>query len=120
MNARAPVRIAMVAGGMSDDTMCADLVEALSEALPGARFLGIGGPRMQAVGLEPWYPGDTLAVRLKKQEVQDWVVVLIFNHLMAGAEAFVSAELWDFPVTLQARALPQNRLGLGAALYWGK
>jgi hypothetical protein len=64
--------------------------------------------------------GDTLSVRLKKQEVQDWVVVLIFNHLMAGAEAFVSAELWDFPVTLQARALPENRLGVGAALYWGK
>jgi hypothetical protein len=64
--------------------------------------------------------GDTLAVRLKKQEVQDWVVVLIFNHLMAGAEAFVSAELWDFPLTLEARALPENRLGLGAALYWGK
>ena len=64
--------------------------------------------------------GDTLAVRLKKQEVQDWVVVLIFNHLMAGAEAFVSAELWDFPVSLDARALPQNRLGLGATLYWGK
>jgi hypothetical protein len=64
--------------------------------------------------------GDTLAVRLKKQEVQDWVVVLVFNHLMAGAEAFVSAELWDFPLTLEARALPENRLGLGAALYWGK
>jgi hypothetical protein len=63
---------------------------------------------------------DTLAVRLKNQEVQDWVVVLVFNHLMAGAEAFVSAELWDFPLTLQARALPQNRLGVGPALYWGR
>lgn len=64
--------------------------------------------------------GDTLAVRLKKQEVQDWIVVMVFNHLMAGAEAFVSAELWDFPVALEARALPENRLGVGAALYWGK
>ena len=64
--------------------------------------------------------GDTLAVRLKKQEVQDWIVVLVFNHLMAGAEAFVSAELWDFPLTLQARALPEDRVGLGATVYWGK
>ena len=63
---------------------------------------------------------DTLAVRLKKQEVQDWIVVLVFNHLMAGAEAFVSAELWDFPLTLEARALPANRVGLGATLYVGK
>jgi len=64
--------------------------------------------------------GDTLAVRLKKQEVQDWVVVLVFNHLMAGAEAFVSAELWDFPLTLKAQALPEHRVGVGAALYLGR
>jgi hypothetical protein len=63
---------------------------------------------------------DTLAVRLKRQEVQDWIVVLVFNHLMAGAEAFVSAELWDFPGELEARALPGGRVGVGPALYWGR
>lgn len=63
---------------------------------------------------------DTLAVRLKKQEVQDWAVVLAFNHLMAAAEAFVSAELWDFPAELEARALPGGRLGVGTVLYWGR
>ena len=64
--------------------------------------------------------GDTLAVRLKKQEVQDWAVVLAFNHLMAAAEAFVSAELWDFPAELEARALPRGRVGIGAAFYVGR
>jgi hypothetical protein len=63
---------------------------------------------------------DTAAVRLKKQEVQDWAVVLAFNHLMAAAEAFVSAELWDFPAELESRALPGARVGIGAALYWGR
>jgi hypothetical protein len=63
---------------------------------------------------------DTAAVRLKKQEVQDWAVVLGFNHLMAAAEAFVSAELWDFPAELESRALPGGRVGLGAAVYWGR
>ena len=63
---------------------------------------------------------DTLAVRLKKQEVQDWAVVLTFNHLMAAAEAFVSAELWDFPGELKARSLPGGRLGVGPAVYWGR
>lgn len=64
--------------------------------------------------------GDTLAVRLKKQEVQDWAVVLAFNHLMAAAEAFVSAELWDFPAELEARALAGGRMGIGPAFYVGR
>lgn len=58
------------------------------------------------------------AADLKRQEVQDWVVVLVFNHLMAGAEAFVSAELWDFPPDLELRSLPAGRFGVGPAIYW--
>ena len=49
----------------------------------------------------------------KRQEIQDWVVLLVFNHLMAGAEAFVSAYLWDFPVELEARTLSGTSAGLG-------
>jgi hypothetical protein len=60
------------------------------------------------------------AADLKRQEVQDWLVVLIFNHLMAGAEAFVSAELWDFPSELKIRSLPGGRLGVGAGISWGR
>ncbi len=50
---------------------------------------------------------------LKKQEIQDWIVVLVFNHLIAGAEAFVSAQLWDFPPELEARMLPSGDAGVG-------
>lgn len=45
-------------------------------------------------------------VRLKRQEVQDWLVLWIFNHLFAGAEAYVSAHLRDFPPDLSIRAFP--------------
>jgi hypothetical protein len=62
---------------------------------------------------------DSTATSLKKQEVQDWVVVLVFNHLMSAAEAFVSAELWDFPGELKAQPLGGGRVGLGPALYLG-
>ena len=49
----------------------------------------------------------------KRQEVQDWLVLWIFNHLFAGAEAFVSAHLTDFPRELEVRALPR---GVGISL----
>jgi hypothetical protein len=45
-------------------------------------------------------------VGAKRQEVQDWLVLWIFNHLFSGAEAFVSAHLQDFPKDLSVRAFP--------------
>ena len=52
-------------------------------------------------------------VDAKKQEVQDWIVLWVFNHLFSGAEAFVSAHLQDFPKDLQVRAFPG---GVGISL----
>ena len=57
--------------------------------------------------------GDSARLDSKRQEVQDWAVLLAFNHLVAGAEAFVSAYLWDFPVELETRALPGGAVGFG-------
>src|SRR5437588_3807425 len=45
-------------------------------------------------------------VGAKRQEVQDWLFLWIFNHLFAGAETFVSAHLQDFPKDLKVRAFP--------------
>jgi hypothetical protein len=42
----------------------------------------------------------------KRQEVEDWLVLWIFNHLFAGAEAFVSAHLRDFPPDLKLHRVP--------------
>jgi len=43
-------------------------------------------------------------LRLKRQEVQDWLVLWVFNHLFSGAEAYVSGHLKDFPPDLKVRA----------------
>ena len=55
-------------------------------------------------------------VTSKRNEIQDWAVLLAFNHLLAGVEAFVSAQLWDFPDELVVRILPRGCVGLVVAL----
>ncbi len=62
--------------------------------------------------------GDAERVESKKQEIQDWAVLLVFNHLVAGAEAFVSAYLWDFPVELDTRAVGHGAVGLGVRIRY--
>jgi len=55
--------IALVAGEASGDLLGSHLVEALRRRLPDAAFVGIGGPRMAAAGLDVWFPQEQLAVR---------------------------------------------------------
>lgn len=64
--------------------------------------------------------GATERADAKRQEIQDWIVLLVFNHLVAGAEAYVSAMLWDFPVELEARKLPTGDTGLGIRISAGR
>lgn len=52
----------------------------------------------------------------KRQERQDWFVLVGMNHLFSGLEAFVSANLFDFPGDLTVRALPGGRTGYGLRL----
>jgi lipid-A-disaccharide synthase len=51
---RAPL-IAILAGEDSGDQLGADLIIALRQRYPQARFVGIGGARMQREGFESWY-----------------------------------------------------------------
>lgn len=54
--------IVLVAGEASGDLLGADLIAGLRARFPDARFAGVGGPRMIAVGLDAWYPAEALAV----------------------------------------------------------
>jgi len=53
---------ALVAGEDSGDQLGAELIAGLRVRYPRARFVGIGGPRMQHEGFESWYAIDALSV----------------------------------------------------------
>jgi lipid-A-disaccharide synthase len=59
----AEVSLALVAGEVSGDMLASRLMAGLKPHLPGARFHGIGGPRMIEQGLASDVAMDTLTVR---------------------------------------------------------
>jgi lipid-A-disaccharide synthase len=57
-----PLRVGLVAGEASGDTLGADLIHALRRLAPDTEFFGVAGPKMQAAGCEVWEPSESLAV----------------------------------------------------------
>jgi hypothetical protein len=50
-------------------------------------------------------------VHARALHVEDWVAVILFNHLFSGADAYVAANLWDLPQHIGMRAAPLPRGG---------
>lgn len=48
----------------------------------------------------PYTPG---LIRSRRAHVEDWIAVLIANHLAAGLDAYVAANLWDVPAELKVQ-----------------
>jgi lipid-A-disaccharide synthase len=57
-----PRLFALIAGEDSGDQLGAELIAALRRRYPDARFVGIGGARMQREGFESWYDIRELSV----------------------------------------------------------
>jgi lipid-A-disaccharide synthase len=62
MEASLPLRVGLVAGEASGDTLGADLIEAVRRLVPDAQFFGVAGPKMQAAGCISWEPAESFAV----------------------------------------------------------
>lgn len=45
---------------------------------------------------------DDVLVRRRRLHMEDWLALILFNHLIAGADAFVSSQLWDLPAAISA------------------
>lgn len=51
---------------------------------------------------------DAERIRARRTHFEDWIAFLVFNHLFSGADAFVSAQLWDLPAQVGFQAAPRG------------
>lgn len=56
-------------------------------------------------------------VRSRREQAEDWIAVLIANHLFSAADAYVAALLWDLPAEISVRSAPGSH-GLELRLHW--
>ncbi|MCU0618332.1 MAG: hypothetical protein MUF40_00245 [Gemmatimonadaceae bacterium] len=57
-------------------------------------------------------------INARKLHFEDALALLIANHLLAGADAFVAAHLWDLPARVSIRAMPRGGTALVASFRW--
>ena len=54
----------------------------------------------------------------RRAHVEDWITILIVNHFLAGADAYVAANLWDVPTDVSVAPSPTGGLQIGARFAW--
>ena len=85
--------IAMVAGEASGDLLASQLMLAIREIRPNVRFVGIGGPKMLAAGMQVLYP-------MEKLSVMGYIEVLRHYREIAGIRRSLRNHLIDNPPDL--------------------
>lgn len=100
--------IGMVAGEASGDMLGAHLIEAFKQRLPGAEFVGIGGPKMIAAGMRTLYPMEKLAVRGYIEVLRHFFEILairrkLIRHFKRNPpDVFIGVDAPDFNLTVEA------------------
>lgn len=105
----APV-IGIIAGEASGDLLGAHLIKALREQLPGARFVGIGGPRMVATGaMQVLFPMEKLAVRGYVEVLRHYLEIIGIRRQLAAyfqqhpPALFIGIDAPDFNLDLELK-----------------
>ncbi|GGP18758.1 lipid-A-disaccharide synthase [Silvimonas iriomotensis] len=101
-------RIAIVAGEASGDLLGAQLIEALQRVIPDARFSGIAGPKMKALGAHSVVPMEKLAVRGYAEVIRHLPELLRIRRQLKQA---IVSERPDLVIGIDA---PDFNLGLEA------
>ncbi len=68
------------------------------------------------INFEPRNKNLADRVRARRAHLEDWLAVVVFNHLFAGADAYVSANLADFDENVGASG--HRRMELRARIAW--
>lgn len=104
-----PPAIAVVAGEASGDLLGARLMRAIRAAEPEARFSGIGGPEMEALGFDSFLPMERLSVMGLFEAAVRFIELLPERHRLAGRlraaapDVFVGIDAPDFNLSLERR-----------------
>jgi lipid-A-disaccharide synthase len=100
--------IGIVAGEPSGDLLGGALVAALRRRDPGLRFVGIGGPKMMAAGVESLYPMEKLSVRGYVEVLRHYREIvgirseLKRHFLRERPAAFIGIDAPDFNLDLES------------------
>lgn len=103
------IRVAMVAGEASGDLLAAHLITAIRSRLPEVELAGIGGPKMQAAGFDPWWPAEKLAVRGYAEVLRHYREItgirrrLLRRLLEWRPDVFIGVDAPDFNLWLEQR-----------------
>jgi lipid-A-disaccharide synthase len=107
---RATPVIGIVAGEASGDLLGAHLIKALREQVPGARFVGIGGPRMVATGaMQALFPMEKLAVRGYVEVLRHYREIIGIRRRLAAhfrqhsPALFIGIDAPDFNLDLELK-----------------
>lgn len=101
------VVIGIVAGEASGDLLGSHLMAALKEARPDVQFVGIGGPRMQSVGMDVLFPMEKLAVRGYVEVLRHYLEIVgirrkLRKYFLANRpDLFIAVDAPDFNLDLE-------------------
>ena len=118
----APLTVGIVAGEASGDLLGAHLIKIVRLHHPHAHFTGIGGPRMQAAGMEVLYPLEKLAVRGYVEVARHYLEIVGIRRRLAARflkdppALFIGVDAPDFNLDLEVKL---RSAGIPTAHYVG-
>ena len=123
-----PRTIAIVAGEASGDLLGSQLILALREHLPALNVVGIGGPRMEAAGMDVWFPLEKLAVRGYFEVLRHYFEIVGIRRKLRRRlfknrpDVFIGIDAPDFNLDLErglkARGIPTVHYVSPAIWMW--